>query len=332
MKKGLNTFIFLTTVFVFSIQNCMGTETTLFPQENIDFNSQSAAMAGASVAGVKGSAGVAINPAAAVSVENMQLFVGYRTIMDGVWGAPVVFSRNFGKYGVFSVLITGLSSGEIDVIDELDGEPVYTDKIAESQYLTGAVSWGYRVMKDLSVGATMKGLYNRINDGDQIYSAKGLALDAGVLYLLPNKRFTVGATVKNAGFVLKGFDDRNYNLPFLVEAGLSYIQNSTVKLALDINKPLGDYINFEPAIDICIKKVLSLRLGYSFSHQDLTKFIKKLSGKEDENYVKSNWNTFCTGVGINTKVNKTLLNIDLALQFHSSQLTPSTIVSASVDF
>ena len=84
-------------------------------------------------------------------------------------------------------------------------------------------------------------------------------------------------------------------------------------------------------IDI-YKKILSLRLGYAFSDHDLKQFFKKLGGNEDENYVKTNWNTFCAGLGFVKKVEKATVGIDFALQFHAQFITPSTIVSAFVDF
>lgn len=335
MKNGsLSYSLAVITLLVIFVQNSKA-ETALFPHVSIDYDAHSAAMAGAAVARVEGSAGVLSNPAATASVENMQAFIGYRTIIDDVWGAPIVFSRSFKKYGVFSALVCGLSSGDVEVIDELGGEPVYTDKIAGADYLTGGLSWAYRIEDKISVGATLKGLYNRLDDGDIVYSAKGVAVDAGILYRLLNKRFTFGAAVRNAGFVVKSYDEEKYDMPFTVEAGISYAgsQLSSMRMALDISKKIGEDLSFEPAIDVDIyKKVLALRLGYAFSDRDIKKFFKKLGGHEDENYVKSNWNALCVGVGFNKKIQQSIVAIDFALQFHTSFITPSTIVSASVDF
>ena len=97
-------------------------------------------------------------------------------------------------------------------------------------------------------------------------------------------------------------------MPFTFEAGVSYAgdQLSSVRMALDVNKKMGDRLTFEPAVDINIyKKILSLRLGYAFSDRDLKQFFQKLGGNEDDNYVKTNWNTFCTGLGFGTGTPRT---------------------------
>lgn len=68
------------------LQSSVKAEATLFPNLNIDFDGRSAAMAGAAVAVTEGAAAVMTNPAATVSVNKNQAFIGYRTIVDGVWG------------------------------------------------------------------------------------------------------------------------------------------------------------------------------------------------------------------------------------------------------
>lgn len=330
----VNSFLGVVVIFLISLTTFVNAESTIFPNLNIDYDARSAAMAGAAVAVAEGASAVLSNPAATISVENNQAFIGYRTIVDGVWGSPVVFSRSFDKWGVFSALICGVDA-EVDVIDEFEGEPVFTGKTGGAQYLTGALSWGYSIRKDLSVGTSFKGLYNRLNDGDVIYSAKALAMDAGILYRALRNRFTFGAAIRNAGFVFKSFDENRYHMPFTFEAGISYVgdQLSTVRVALDVNKKRDDRLTFEPAVDINIyKRILSLRLGYAFSDSDLKQFFRKLGGNEDENYAKTNWNTFCTGLGFTKKVENATIGIDFALQFHAAFITPSTIVSAFVDF
>jgi hypothetical protein len=334
--RRVNSFLSIVVTFFISFQQLVkAAESTIFPNLNIDYDAKSAAMAGAAVAVAEGASAVLSNPAATVSVENNQAFIGYRTIIDGVWGSPVVYSRSFEKVGVFSVLICGIDAEIEEVIDESFGEPIFTGKTGGAQYLTGAMSWGYGIRKDLSVGATLKGLYNRLNDGNIIYSAKAVAMDAGISYRTFGNRLTLGAAIRNAGFLLKSFDENRYPMPFTIEAGLSFVgdQLSSVRMALDVNKKKGDRLTFEPAVDVNIyKKMLSLRLGYAFSDKDLKQFFRKLGGREDENYVKTNWNTFCTGLGFIKKIENATVGIDLAMQFHAIVITPSTIVSAFVDF
>ena len=71
-------------------------------------------------------------------------------------------------------------------------------------------------------------------------------------------------------------------------------------------------------------------LGFAFE-MDLELAFKS-SSNEDDDYIKSNWNTLCLGMGINTDIEKVNIRIDLALQFKTSPLPPSMLVSAVIDY
>ena len=307
-----------------------GAGTRYFPLLSVDYDARSAAMAGASVAMPNGVNGILSNPASAASIEHLQASIGYRS-MVGIWGGPVSFGRSFGKYGVFAANITGVNSGDIQVIDE---NGVETDGSAGVNYVSGGVSWAYNVLNDLSVGVMAKGAYEKLNVPGISYSAKGAAFDAGVYYNLLRGRFTAGAVIRNVFIMLRGFDENDYNMPLTVEGGISFVPKyiPAMRIALDINKKLGDYINFEPGLELDVyKKTLALRLGYGFSERDFQELIKSLSGDKDEDYIKSNMTSFCLGVGLNTKIEESDLRIDFALQFNTT-LPPAMLISALIDF
>jgi hypothetical protein len=307
----------------------------MYPQLNIEFNARSAAMAGASMAILNSSSGVLANPASAAEVQKMEAYIGYSSVLAGIWGAPLSITRSFGKYGVFGVSAVGITSGQIEVTD-LEGD--LTGENSSADYLTGVITWAYKVRDDLSIGASFKGLYTRLivpQDLGGIVSAKGMAFDVGAKYRMSKDRFIAGIALRNAGFNLQRFyNDSSSSLPLTFEVGVSYLPvNIPWRFALDINQKLGDYLNFEPGLEINVyKRVLFLRLGYGFSGQDLAQKLRTLNGNEDENYVKSNWNTLCFGAGFTKNIENSSLQIDLAFQFHSAILTPSTVISASVEF
>jgi hypothetical protein len=179
-------------------------------------------------------------------------------------------------------------------------------------------------------------LYHRINDSRSVYNSKAVAVDLGVQYYLLSDRLVVGAVLRNAGVEVASFNgDDSYPLPLMFEAGVSYIPRymSSVRLALDINKLRGDYVGFEPGLEIEIyPKVLFARFGYAFSQEDLSEQLKKFSGNQDEDYQKSNWSSFCAGIGVRTGVRKVKVQVDIGLEFRVSWLPPSPVVSASVEF
>jgi hypothetical protein len=292
-------------------------------------------MAGASVAVPGGINGYFYNPAITASINNSQWFLGYRTIMDGVWGGPVAFSRAMGRYGVFTLSLIGVTSGDIDVIGEENGNPVYTGEIARENFLTGGLTWAKALNTNFSVGATVKGIYDVLKVPGRGYSASGAGFDAGVFYRVLQGRLTAAAVLRNAGFLVSSYDENNYSLPLTFEAGISFVPHyiSSMRLALDINKERGDYLNYEPGLELDLyKKKLFLMLGFAFSERDLEQAFKSLTGNEDDDYIKSNWNTLCLGMGINTDIESVNLRIDFALQFKTSSLPPSMLISAVIDY
>ncbi|MBN1578619.1 MAG: hypothetical protein JW913_18795 [Chitinispirillaceae bacterium] len=304
----------------------------------LNYNARSVGMAGASVALPQGLDGVPANPAMIAGLISQQGFIGYQLVLDGVWAAPIGYARSYEGIGAFSIIMQGLSSGKVEVIEEgPDGEPKATGQTANDEYFTPGVSFARSFFNSrLSAGITLKGLYHRISAPPDIYSSKGIAVDIGIQYRPVNERLIIGAVVRNAGFEFAPFEDgESYPLPMLFEAGISYVPRylPALRLAADINKTRGEYVNFEPGLEIEIyPDVFFARLGFMFSQGDLTEQFHKFTGDQDENYVKSNWTTLTTGIGLHTTLNAVSLWVDFGLPFRTSWLPPSPVLSAIVEF
>lgn len=327
MKKSLAVSMLLFLAISLSAQhNDAGT--TEFPYLNNNYDSRSLAMAGASVAMPNGLYGTFTNPAAlAADIERMELFLGYTSIIEGLWGVPVAFARSFGTYGVFAVNLFSANTG----VDAVDIDNKRTGEFARANFLAGGVSWGFKFKENLLIGASIKGIYNRIVD----YSADGVCFDFGVQYRLKNNRLLYGLAVKNIGFMIDSYTPENQRdlLPMTIEGGVSLVPRnaSQLRVALDINKKIGDYVNFEPALELNVyKKVLAIRVGYAFSQKDAANIWNILQGEKDENYVKSNMSSLCFGAGLKTNVNTKDVRVDFGIQFKSYMIKPSLSLSALV--
>ncbi len=310
----------------------------------IDYDARSVGMGGASTALSGGINGAASNPAISAGLKNQQGFVGYRYLLLGVWAAAVGYCRPIENIGVFTVFSQGLSSGKVDVVDvRPDGEPDPTGLTAHDEYFTPSVSLARSFLKSrLYAGVTIKGLYHRISVPPEIFSSKGIAFDIGIQYRPLSDRLVIGAVFRNAGFEFSHFiENSSYPLPFMFEAGVSYVPRylPSVRLAGDVNKlfvkgdTAGQYIAYGPGIEIEVfPDVLFARLGFNFSQNDLMEQFRKFTGDDDKNYIKSNWATLSTGVGIVTTAYNYPLHIDLGLQFYTKIPHPSPILSALIDF
>jgi hypothetical protein len=257
----------------------------------------------------------------------MELFLGYTSIVEGIWGVPLAFTRSFGKYGVFGVNLFSANSG-VEVVD-VDNRK--TGEFARANFLAGGVSWGLKYKENLLVGASIKGIYNRLVQ----YSSDGVCFDLGVQYRLKNNRLVYGLVVKNIGFMIDSYtqDGERSLLPMTVEGGVSFVPQtaSQLRLALDINKKIGDYVNFEPALELNVyKRVLAVRVGYAFSQKDAANVWNMLQGEKDEDYIKSNMSSLCVGAGLKTNINSKDVKVDFGIQFQSFMLSPSLSLSAQI--
>ena len=304
----------------------------------LNYDARSVGLAGANTALPGGINGVLANPAQMAGNDRKQAFIGYQMVLDGVWGSPLGYSQPYKNYGVFSVMLQGLTSGDVPVVERgLDGNPIETGESASDEYFTPSASFA-RTFFDNRVyaGVSAKILYHRINAPPTIYSSKGIAVDLGVQYRHFNDRLIFGAVLRNFGYELFTFNSgERYPVPTAFEVGVSYVPRyiPSARLCLDVNKIYGEFINVEPGAEITIiPEVIIWRVGYSFSQRDLRELLKKISGEESTNYLKSNWTAGATGLGVIIKMEQMVVYADFGLQFRISKLPLSPVISATVEF
>jgi len=291
-------------------------------------------MGGASAAMQNDSYGILSNPAAIAHVNRTQIMAGYRQVIMDIWGGPLAVVYPASK-GVFGASLITMSSGGLDIVDENQN---LTGERAKSSYTSGAVSWGMLLYDNLSVGANLKVAYHNLEVGglESRYSADGFAVDCGVQYRLNNGRLIYGAVLRNFGFVRSGYlnEFNDYPFPYGIEAGVSYVPRHVLNLrmALDVNKFKGDYLNFEPGFEYTLVKNVFLRGGYAFSFKDLENAIEIFRGERDENYQKSNAAALSLGGGLAAAVDNVDLRLDAAFQFYSDLAKPAFILSIIAGF
>lgn len=331
-------FVFVASMRISAQNSDAGT--VAFPLLNLGYDARSVGMAGASAAMPNDLYGIFTNPAALGYIHDREAFVGYRPVFMDVWGSPLVYAQPYGKDGNFAIDIVAFTLGKIDDIElnQSTGNVGPTGLVAQSNFFTGGLSWGRLFFNDaVSVGATVKGIYSSMGVGSEYYSADGLAVDAGMQYRLMGDRLIYGLAFRNFGFMRSAYtpDGDKFPLPACVEIGFSYVPLyiPSMRIALDLNKHQGDYLNYEPGIELNVyKKIFVLRGGYSFSEQDLEAAFQQLEGTAVQSYTKSNWSGVCVGAGVNAAMESFKLRLDLGLQFDDGSDLPATVLSALVDF
>lgn len=331
--------VFFASLFVVSIAGAQfpTAGTASYQHLLLNYDARTAALGGANCA-IPGTHQLAVsNPAILGTVKKQEYGATGQKLIDDVWGTSISLARPLFN-GIWSFALQGLSSGEVRVIEEAtNGDPYYTGDVAKVEYFTPTLSYGKLYLDGrLTAGVSVKGMYQRIVYPPEIYSSKAIGFDAGIQYRPYNDRLIVGCVLRNIGWEFSpSTDDEAYATPSTIEAGVSFIPRylDNVRIALDVNKIKGEYINFEPGIELEVyPKILMVRLGYPFSQRDARQLYNKLSGKETDGYVKTNWSTLACGIGLTKKVQEMQFGFDFGVQLRERALPPATIFSALVQF
>jgi hypothetical protein len=306
--------------------------TEIFDFLDLNYDARSVSMAGASAALPNDCYGMFSNPAALGFTAVSQAMVGYRQVGAGIFGAPLVYAVPVPGKGTFGFSAVGLTSGAVQVTDlRGDGPPELTGNVARADYYSGNIAWARKIGDDLAAGVSVKGLYNYLSDGADYWSADGFAVDGGLQYRSFNSRLMYGFVLHNIGLLRSGYeDDDRYPLPASVEIGVSYVPRyiSMLRLSLDLNKKMNDYLLFEPGVECeVVPGQMMVRIGWAKSWRDMESFLNKLQGETESVYYRTYRATFCLGVGLLTELIDRKLKLDAGIEFSDAQIAPALVFS-----
>ncbi len=217
-----------------------------FDYIRLPVGARTAALGNSTVAGSNDPTMLFINPGAMASVTGMQGSAGFFKHILDVNAGYVAFSRQVDSVGTFAAGIMYMNWGSMDRTDNL-GNRNGTFGAGDLAIIAGyGNSW-----ENLQYGASLKFLYSTIDE----YSATGIALDAGVVWLIPQENLSLALSVLNAGTQLSAFGAEKDDMPLDVKLGVSK------KLA---HLPLTLYLAFHKlteARDNLIDHLSSFSLG-----------------------------------------------------------------------
>lgn len=170
------------------------------------------------------------NPAGLAPLEGSELAYSYTAWLADTSYQFLGYARKT-EAGSFGVSAQYVSVPAIQKYDNT-GAPL-NDRYRP---LDGLVSISYaRKIADVAVGASVKGIYSKLDDR----SARTAAADVGMrMDSLFGRRLSAGLTIQNVGPGLK-YSQERAPLPTSVKAGAAYIPLSGVTLCLDLNKSRG---------------------------------------------------------------------------------------------
>jgi len=142
-------------------------------------------------------------------------------------------------------------------VDPLTGGPVEngTFSVYDLVFLTGI---GFRVTDDVALGANLKLFQEQLES----VSARGFAVDLGLLTRVPHTGLRMGLAVQHLGPAVK-YMARSELLPLTYRGGLAYqFRSFNGLIALDVAKTIGKDIQFLPGMELGLTNSFYLRGGY----------------------------------------------------------------------
>ncbi len=239
--------------------------TSAFSFLKIGVGARAAALGGAFVSLSEDASALYWNPAGLTQLDEQQITLGYVNYLLDIHSGFLgyVFPRrgdlrlglalNYFSYGEFQETTVENPSGSgLGTFGAVD--------------MALSVSGAYPLKEDLSVGASAKFIYSKIED----YGSDAYAVDLGGLYSLPNGRTRIGASMQNLGFQRSGYlSDHTDGLAPIFRLGANHqLQGLPLLLSADLLKPTDHHVNVNLGGELEPVENFSLRLGWSSLGQD----------------------------------------------------------------
>ncbi len=244
-------------------------QTTVYDFLHLDPSGRGGAMAGAFITMQDDPNLIFYNPAALATVSSRSVSFSYMKHVLDINAGFASYAQPLEAGGAFGVGVDYMNYGTFPRTDASANE------LGSFGASDVAVSAGYANTLDsnLYYGAAVKGIFSSIDS----YHSQALAVDAGLLYVIPERKMAFGISIQNAGTQLSTYIGTKEPLPLDIRIGGS-VQPKGLPLLLNLNfHKLSDQADnfvghlraFQVGGEFIAGKALRLRFGYdNEKHQD----------------------------------------------------------------
>lgn len=207
------------------------------------------------------------NPAGIAGIKERQA-----TFMYSDWLEEIKY--NYLAYVYPIQILGGIMGGAITLLDsgsipkygvDTANNPINLNTTFDGKDIALAVSYAKEMVKDCSLGATVKYIQMKI-DGQK---STGFGLDVGCLYKPQIENLTLGVVMQNFGPKLKAFVREKDALPLNFKVGGAYkLLDKAMTVSLDVNFPSDNDTNFNLGAEYWVKEIVAIRAGYKTLTKD----------------------------------------------------------------
>ena len=256
----------LPTLFILTLTTTVavaGTN-TVYDFLRSDVSSRAAAMAGSFVSITGDPNSLFYNPAGLSTLENSMGSLGFFKHLMDINAGYISYSQSYDDLGYFGVGVVYTNYGSFDEMDDL-GNNLGTTFTANDLAFT--LGYSNILQENLHYGVNAKFIHSSIAG----YNSTGIAADFGILYTVPESRFTFGASVRNIGAQLTSYMSTKEDLPIDVAVGASVVPRGLPlllnlnfhKLNEDVDAFADRFKSFSVGGEFTLSKVMLLRFGYN---------------------------------------------------------------------
>ncbi len=221
------------------------------------------------------------NPASVYTVKEKNFAATFFKHVLDINSGQVSYIREFENIGKLAASVSYTNYGSFDYADNTGFRNGKTFAVQDFSF---GLTYSNQLDSNLYWGATLKFLDVILEN----YSSTAMAIDAGLLYSIPDKRTNIGISVLNAGMQLSEFAGLAESLPLDIRMGINHrlrglpllVNLSFHHLADKADNFFSKFLNFSIGGELYLGKYLQARLGYDNQIRQYTtpENDKKFSG------------------------------------------------------
>ena len=307
LKINRNVFSLQLIIAIFIVNNFNATakEPTSYAFLSNSLSARSAGLAGAVVSFENDAGGFLINPALLATHQGNNFNATFLKHILDINSGNATYIYQDSKLGTFAGSVVYTNYGSFDYYD-IYGNP--TGGSFTGNHISLAGSYAGEIGERLYGGITAKFIFNQLEK----MNGFAFAVDAGLLYKLPDERTNFGFSILNAGTEMKKMYDNSARIPMDVRLGFNHrLQGLPLNFNFGFNNlnDTGDFFkrfgNINIGGELYIGEYVQLRVGF-------------------DNYVRKNLaasqNKGLTGVSAGAGIITDIINVDYAISIYTSNL------------
>lgn len=263
MEKKFRFIAVISAAFLLAASFSIAQQQYTYDFLNLNVDARSSAMAGSFVSMPNDVNIIFYNPAGIATLDKKQASVGFFKYLMDINSGNIAYSQKYKDIGYFGAGVRYINYGSFDKYDE---EFVNQGTFGANEL---ALSLGYanKYKENFLYGANAKFIYSSIDE----YNSMALALDLGAMYVIPNSKTSVGASLLNLGTQVKKYINTNEKLPLDLRVGLTTsLEHLPLTLNIGFSNLVDSYDKFFERFknviiggEFTINEYVQLRLGYN---------------------------------------------------------------------